>query len=168
MKKLKLGSAWLGLLEQIVYVCPTLGTVLYFYFADIKESISKASQNSFAMALVLFVLFIVYKKVMGKKVAELRQSVVQTETDLKNTPDTNGEVIDKLATNAASDRRKLDTIDRASTMITILIIALAVTILEKALIGLSMLSYIALGSVLAGYGVHLGVIELRKREAKRR
>lgn len=162
---LKKGSFWLSMLEQVVYIAPTLGTVLYYYFTSIEQTISRSSKYSFAMAICLLVVFIIYKAVAAKKLAELRASVVQTETDLRNTPDTKVEERAMLALNAKKDRRKLDMCDRASIMITLLIIAISISILEKALIGLTMLSYIALGSVLAGFGLRLGVLELKSKEA---
>lgn len=165
IKKLTKGSTWLSLLENIIYIFPTLGTVLYYYFSEIQQTVSKSSKLSFAMALCLFVLFLVYKAVMARKIGELRQSVVQTETDLKSMPDSEVEHVRKLAMNAKKDRRTLDLYDRGSIMITLLILALGVSILEKALIGLTTLLYIALGSIMSGYGIHLGVLELRQREA---
>lgn len=165
MKKLKSASTWLGLLEDITYIFPTLITVLYYYFSAIRESVSSSSQYTFALALTLFVFFLIYKKIAKTKIGELRQSVVQTETDLKNTPDSQTDYIKKLAENARKGRVKLDTYDRGMTIISILIMALAVNILEKATIGLTMLAYIALLSVMAGEGLHIGVLKLKEKEA---
>ncbi len=165
MRKLKLWSTWLGLLEDLVYCVPTLTTILYYYFSTIQDKVSQTSQYSFALALTLFVLFVIYRKVAKTKISELRQSVVQTETDLKNTPDSQIEYRKKLAENAKKDRIKLDTYDRGMVIISLLIIALAINIMEKAAIGLTTLSYIALLSVLAGEGIHIGVLALKEKEA---
>lgn len=165
MGKLTKGSFWLSIFEQLVYVCPTLGTVLYYYFSEIEQTVGTASKMSFALAVVLFVLFCVYKAAMRKKITELRQSVVQTETDLHNLPDSHTEERVKLADNAKKDRLRLDTYDRGTVLLTLVIIALGVHILEQALIGLTNLAYIACGSVLAGSAIHIGVLGLRKREA---
>lgn len=165
MKKLTKGSFWLSILEQLIYVCPTLGTILYYYFSELEQSLSSLNKMSFALAVVLFVLFLIYKSVAKTKIAELRQSVVQTETDLRSEPDSNIEKRIKLAKNAKSDRLKLDMYDRGMVLITLVIVALGIRILEQAMIGLTNLAYIACGSVIAGFGIHIGVLSLRKREA---
>lgn len=165
MKKLTKGSFWLSLFEQLVYVCPTLGTILYYYFSQLEQSLSVANKMSFALAVVLFVLFLIYKSVAKTKIAELRQSVVQTETDLRNEPERNVEKRIKLAKNAKSDRLRLDMYDRGMVLITLVIVALGIRILEQAMIGLTNLAYIACGSVIAGFGIHVGVLSLRKYEA---
>lgn len=165
MKKLTKGSFWLSIFEQLVYVCPTLGTILYYYFSQLEQLLSVPNKMSFSLAVVLFVLFLIYKAVAKTKIAELRQSVVQTETDLRNEPERNVEKRLLLASNAKSDRLKLDMYDRGMVLITLVIVALGVRILEQAMIGLTNLAYIACGSVIAGFGVHIGVLSLRKREA---
>lgn len=165
MKKLTKGSFWLSIFEQLVYVCPTLGTILYYYFSELEQSLSAPSKMSFALAVVLFVLFLIYKAVAKTKIAELRQSVVQSETDLRNEPERNVEKRLLLASNAKCDRLKLDMYDRGMVLITLVIVALGIRILEQAMIGLTNLAYIACGSVIAGFGVHIGVLSLRKREA---
>lgn len=165
MKKLTKGSFWLSIFEQLVYVCPSLGTILYYYFSELEQSLSVPNKMSFALAVVLFVLFLIYKAVAKTKIAELRQSVVQTETDLRNEPERNVEKRLLLASNAKSDRLKLDMYDRGMVLITLVIVALGIRILEQAMIGLTNLAYIACGSVIAGFGVHIGVLSLRKREA---
>lgn len=165
MRKLTKGSFWLSIFEQLVYVCPTLGTILYYYFSELEQSLSVPNKMSFALAVVLFVLFLIYKAVAKTKIAELRQSVVQTETDLRNEPERNVEKRLLLASNAKSDRLKLDMYDRGMVLITLVIVALGIRILEQAMIGLTNLAYIACGSVIAGFGVHIGVLSLRKREA---
>lgn len=165
MRKLTKGSFWLSIFEQLVYVCPSLGTILYYYFSELEQSLSVPNKMSFALAVVLFVLFLIYKAVAKTKIAELRQSVVQTETDLRNEPERNVEKRLLLASNAKSDRLKLDMYDRGMVLITLVIVALGIRILEQAMIGLTNLAYIACGSVIAGFGVHIGVLSLRKREA---
>lgn len=165
MKRLTKGSFWLGLLEQAVYIVPTLTTVLYYYFSTIREEISKSSQYTFLLSIVLFIFFVVYKKVCSNKIKELRQSVVQTETDLRNTPVSEVEKRTLLAENGKRDRQKLDLIDRGTLIVSFLIFALAVNILDKALIGISNLVCIAMGSILLGSGIHLGVLELEKKES---
>lgn len=165
MRKLTKGSFWLSIFEQLVYVCPSLGTILYYYFSELEQSLSVPNKMSFALAVVLFVLFLIYKAVAKTKIAELRQSVVQTETDLRNEPEHNVEKRLLLASNAKSDRLKLDMYDRGMVLITLVIVALGIRILEQAMIGLTNLAYIACGSVIAGFGVHIGVLSLRKREA---
>lgn len=165
MKKLTKGSFWLSIFEQLVYVCPTLGTILYYYFSQLEQSLSAVNKMSFALAVVLFVLFLIYKSVAKTKIAELRQSVVQTETDLRNEPARNAEKRILLASNAKSDRLKLDMYDRGMVLITLVIVALGIRILEQAMIGLTNLAYIACGSVIAGFGIHIGVLSLRKHEA---
>lgn len=165
MKKLTKGSFWLSIFEQLVYVCPTLGTILYYYFSELEQSLSAPSKMSFTLAVVLFVLFLTYKAVAKTKIAELRQSVVQSETDLRNEPARNVEKRLLLASNAKSDRLKLDMYDRGMMLITLIIIALGIRILEQAMIGLTNLAYIACGSVIAGFCIHIGVLSLRKHEA---
>lgn len=165
IKTFKKGSTWLGLFEQLIAVCPTLGTVLYYYFDTIQESVSWQSQFSFGMAIVLLVFFMVFKRVAKVKIDELRQSVVQTETDLKNEPENNTDRRALLALNARKDRTKLDMIDRFNYMLIVLIIALAVYIMERAMIGLTSLALIALASILAATGIHIGVLKLKEREA---
>ena len=86
MKKLGKASFWVGLIEQLVYIVPTLVTVLYYYFDQIRYTVSRSSQYSFALAIALLVMFIVYRHFSKTKLAELRQSVVQTETELQNEP----------------------------------------------------------------------------------
>lgn len=168
MKKFAMGSFWLSILEQILYIFPTIGTILYYYFSQLQDSISLPKKMTFALALVLFALFLIYKSVAKKKIAELRQSVVQSETDLRNEPSENTAKRELLAHNAKIDRRRLDLYDRGMILITLLIIALGVNILEKSLIGLTNLMYIACGSVLAGFCVHLVVLELRQKESLKR
>lgn len=158
-------SKLLSVIEELVYVCPTLGTVLYYYFSSIREEVSLTSQYTFILALCLFVFFLVFKGVSKKKIAELRQACVQTETDLTNTPNSDVEKREKLATNALKMRRKLDMVDRGSVLLSLLVFALAVHILEQALIGLTSLALIACASVCGGFGIHLGVLALRKKEA---
>lgn len=162
MKKLTKGSTWVSLLEQLIYISPTLGTVLYYYFSSIRENISKSSQYTFALALVLLVLFIIYKKITKRNIEELRQATVQQETDMRS--EINDEKLKRLADNSKSDRMKLDLYNRGGIILTLLIVALSVRILEMSLIGLTNLAYIACGSVLAGSGVHIGVLALKKRE----
>lgn len=154
-------SKIVSIVEQLVYIAPTLSTVLYYYFSQIEQTISRSSKYSFGLAVALFVLFLIYRGVMHRTIAEFRQGVVQTETDLKNGV---GDAT-KVADNAIKGRRKLDLYDRGGILISLIIFALAVRILEQALIGLTMLAYIACGSVCAGYGIHLGVLSLRKKEA---
>lgn len=165
MKNIAKPSFWLGLLEQLVYIAPTLGTVLYYYFDEIQYAVSKSSQYSFALALALLVLFVIYRHFAKTKLEELRQSVVQTETDLKNEPEGNVEKRALLAENARKDRQKLDTLDRVQVLIVLVIFALAVYILEKATVGLTSLAFIACASVAAGAGVHIGVLKLKEKEA---
>lgn len=168
MKAITKGSFWLEFLEQLVYIVPTLTTVLYYYFAEIQETVSRTSQYTFGLAITLFVFFLLYKQFAKKKLQELRQSVVQTETDLKNEPKSNMEKRATLAENARKDRAKLDTLDRAQVLIVLVIFALAVYILERATIGLTMLALIACASVAAGTGIHVGVLKLREREATKK
>lgn len=168
MKAITKGSFWLEFLEQLVYIVPTLTTVLYYYFAEIQQTVSRTSQYTFGLAITLFVFFLIYKQFAKKKLQELRQSVVQTETDLKNEPLSNTEKRATLAGNARKDRAKLDTLDRAQVLIVLVIFALAVYILERATIGLTMLALIACASVAAGTGIHVGVLKLREREATKK
>lgn len=165
MKKLAKASFWVGLIEQLVYIVPTLATVLYYYFDQIRYTVSRSSQYCFALAIALFVLFIVYRHFAKTKLEELRQSVVQTETDLKNEPASNAEKRALLAENARKDRSRLDTLDRVQILIALVIFALAVYIVEQATIGLTTLAFIALCSVAAGTGVHLGVLKVKAKEA---
>lgn len=165
MKKLTKASFWIGIIEQMVYICPTLVTVLYYYFAEIQSAVSKSSQYTFGLAIALFVFFLVYKHFAKTKLDELRQSVVQTETDLKNSPSSDTERIAKLAENARKDRTKLDTMDRLQVLICLVIFALAIYILEQATIGLTSIALIATASVGLGAGVHLGVLKLKQNEA---
>lgn len=167
MKKLGKASFWVGLIEQLVYIVPTLATVLYYYFDQIRYTVSRSSQYSFALAIALFVLFIIYRHFAKTKLEELRQSVVQTETDLKNEPEGNTEKRALLASNARKDRQKLDTLDRAQVLIALVIFALAVYILEQAAIGLTWLAFIACVSIAAGAGIHIGVLKLKEKEATR-
>lgn len=165
MKNILKGSFWVGIIEQLVYIIPTLATVLYYYFSEIQNTVSKSSQYTFGLAITLFVFFVIYKHFAKVKLAELRQSVVQTETDLKNEPESNFEKRAVLARNARKDRQKLDIMDRAQVLIVLIIFALAVYILEQATIGLTTLALIACLSVAAGSGIHLGVLKLKEKEA---
>lgn len=160
MSKLKNGSTWLGLLEQIIYICPTLATVLYYYFDEIQSVASKSSQYTFALALTLLIFFIVYRRIAKTKIEELRKSTVQTETDLENGV---GEA-SIVAENARKKREKLDLMDRLQILIVLVIFALAVYILEQATIGLTTLAMIACGSVAVGSGIHIGVLFLKQKE----
>lgn len=164
MSYFKRGSTWLGALEQVIYICPTLGTVLYYYFSQIQQKVSMTSKFSFGLALTLFVFFLIYRKIMKRKVDELRNSVTQTRTDLKNMPDSDTAHIAKLAENAYKDGIKLDMYDRGGLVVVLLIVALGVHILNQAMIGVTNLAYIACGSVLTGFGVHVGVLSLKKKE----
>lgn len=101
---------------------------------------------------------------MKRKVDELRNSVTQTRTDLKNMPDSDTAHIAKLAENAYKDGIKLDMYDRGGLVVVLLIVALGVHILNQAMIGVTNLAYIACGSVLTGFGVHVGVLSLKKKE----
>lgn len=152
------------LIEQVVYICPTLGTILYYYFDGIQQNISKSSQFTFALCLTLFVFFLIYKKVVKTKIDGLRQSTIQTETDLENCPQSQTEQIALYAENAKKKRLKLDIYDKGSIIISLIIFALGVSILEKALIGLTNLAFIACGSVLVGFGIHIGALELKRKE----
>ncbi|MEG1609064.1 MAG: hypothetical protein RR348_04275 [Clostridia bacterium] len=167
MKKIKTikWSKVVGALEQMIYICPTLATILYYYFNNIKSEISRSSQFTFALCLCLFVIFIIYKKVVKTKIDGLRQSLVQTETDLENCPTSETEQIALLASNAKKKRVKLDIFDKGSIIISLLIFALGVNILEQCLIGLTNLAFIACGSVLVGFGVHVGALELKRKES---
>lgn len=160
-------SKVVGVIEQIVYICPTLATILYYYFDGIQQSISKSSQFTFALCLTLFILFLIYKKVMKVKIDGLRQSKIQTETDLENCPESETERIAKYAENTKKKRIKLDIYDKGSIIISLIIFALGVSILEKALIGLTNLAFIACGSVLVGFGIHIGALELKRKEQTR-
>lgn len=153
-------SNWLSLLEHLVYVCPVLGTTLYYYFSQIRETVSYSSRFSFGMALVLLILFIIYKKMISRKVDDLRKAVVQTKTDLRNGV---GDP-EKCAANLKRDNSKLDAISRVEILIILLVIMLAIYIMEQAAIGLTTLVLIAIGSVLAGTGIHFGVLKLREDE----
>lgn len=165
MKKLTQGSFWLGIFEQLVYVVPTLATILYYYFTELEETISTSSKWSFAVACVLFVLLCVYRYFAKVKLQELRQSTIQTETDLENTPVSEVEKREILAENCKKKRLQLDTLDRAMIMLILLILGLAIYILEQATIGLTNLVMIALVSCAAGTGIHVGVLELKKNES---
>lgn len=165
MKNLAKPSFWVGLIEQLVYIVPTLATTLYYYFAEIRHTVGSASQYTFGLAVTLLVFFLIYKHFAKTKLDELRQSVVQTETDLKNEPESNVEKRAVLAENARKDRAKLDSMDRAQVLIVLVIFALAVYILERATIGLTTLALIACASVAAGTGIHLGVLKLKEKEA---
>lgn len=163
MKKIFSWSNLVKCIEYLVYVCPTLGTVLYYYFSEIKETVSRSSEYSFALSLVLFVLFIIFKGMTTKKVGELRQSVVQTETDYKNTPESDSEKRAVLLSNATKDRAKLKLYDNGALVLALLVFALAVNILEQALIGLTNLALIAVGSVAGGLGLDLVSLNLKKK-----
>lgn len=163
MKKLFTWSNLVKAIEYLVYVCPTLGTVLYYYFDEIQTKVSTSSKYSFALALVLLVLFVIFKAMTKKKVDELRQSVVQTETDLKNTPTSDTAKIEILTANATKDRQKLKVYDNGVIVLALLVLALAVNILEKALIGLTNLCLIGVGSVACGLGLDLVSLELKKK-----
>lgn len=165
MKSFTKASFWLGLLEQLVYICPTLITVLYFYFTEIRKTVELPSQYCFGIAVALFVLLLIYKHFAKVKLEELRQSVVQTETDLKNEPPANVEKRRILAVNARKSRTKLDILDRAQILMVLVIFALAVYILERASVGLTMLAAIACVSVAAGALLHLVVLKLKEKEA---
>lgn len=165
MKNIGKPSFWLSIFEQIVYIVPTLTTVLYYYFDEIQYTASATSKFTFATAVALFVFFIVYKHFAKTKLQELRQSVVQTETDLKNEPESNVEKRALLAENARKDRTRLDTLDRAQVLIGLVIFALAVYIVEQATIGLTTLAFIALCSIAVGTGIHVGVLKLKTKEA---
>lgn len=165
MKNVGKPSFWLSIFEQIVYIVPTLTTVLYYYFDEIQYTASVTSKFTFATAVALFVFFIVYKHFAKTKLQELRQSVVQTETDLKNEPESNVEKRALLAENARKDRTRLDTLDRAQVLIGLVIFALAVYIVEQATIGLTTLAFIALCSTAVGTGMHVGVLKLKAKEA---
>lgn len=165
MKTIAKPSFWVGLIEQLVYIVPTLTTVLYYYFSEIQQSVSKTSQYTFGLSISLLILFIIYKHFAKTKLQELRQSVVQTETDLNNEPVSNVDKRALLAENARKGRAKLDTLDRAQVLIVLIIFALAIYILEQATIGLTTLALIACGSVAAGAGIHIGVLKLKAREA---
>lgn len=160
MKWITKGSSWLSIFEHLVYVCPTLGVTLYYYFSQIRETVSYSSKFSFGMALVLFVLFMIYKRVIRNKVDDLRKAVVQTETDLRNGV---GDP-EKCAANLKKDHMKLDAIQRAEILIILFVIALAIYIMEQAAIGLTNLVLIAVGSVVAGSGIHIGVLKLKEQE----
>lgn len=163
MKKLFKWSNLVKCIEYLVYVCPTLGTVLYYYFSEIKETVSTSSEYSFALALVLFVLFLIFKAMTSKKIAELRQSVVQTETDYKNTPEADTAKREVLLANATKDRAKLKLYDNGALVLALLVFALAVNILEQALIGLTSLALIAVGSVAGGLGLDIVSLNLKKK-----
>lgn len=160
MNFLKKGSTWLKLLEQLTYVCPTLVTVLYYYFTQIEMVTSQSSKASFALAVVIFILFIIYKKAMHKHIEDLRQATVQTKTDLKNGV---GDA-DKVATNLAKMQTELDTYNRMALLLSLLCCSIAVYILEQAAIAITNLVVIGLISVASGSGIHVGVIQLQKRE----
>ena len=161
MKWVTKGSNWLSLFEHVVYVCPTLSVTLYYYFSQIRETVSYSSRFSFGMAVVLFVLFMIYKRAIRHKIEDLRQSVVQTQTDLRNGV---GDP-EKCSTNLKKDHLKLDAIQRIEIIVILIVIALAIYIMEQAAIGLTNLVLIAVASVVAGSGVHVGVLKLREQES---
>lgn len=160
MRALKTGSFWLSLFEQLVYIAPTLGTAMYYYFSEIEKSVSWSSKMSFGLAIVMLVLLIVYKRVAKRKVDNMRQAIVQSKTDLRNGV---GDP-DKIIVNIEKDSVKLDELDRAYILVSLLAFASAVYILERAAIGLTTLVFIAIASVAAGMGIHLGVLKLEAKE----
>lgn len=163
MTKLTKLSFWVNILKHITYICPTLITVLYYYYSSIRTEVSKTSQYTFALALTIFVLFLIYKAVMKRKVEELRNSAVITETDIRNEPPTS-ERLPNMAKNAKSDRLQLLIYDSGSILITLIIVALAINILEKALIGLSNLAIVACASVVLGLFLQYIVLCLKAKE----
>lgn len=162
IKSLRKGSTWLKLLEEMVYICPTLITVLYYYFTELEVRASYSSKASFALALTLLILFLILKHIMRNKINELRQAKVQTDTDFKNGV---GDP-EKCAHNLYEYSKKLDTISRFQIIIVLICISLAIYILEQATIGLSTLTIIALVSVLAGTGIHIAQLKLTEKEMK--
>lgn len=162
VKSLSKGSTWLKILEDLTYVCPTLITVLYYYFTELEQSISYSSKASFGLALSLLFLFMILKRVAKHKIEEIRQAKVQTETDYKNGV---GDP-EKCASNLYGYSTKLDTAMRFQIMVVLLCASLAIYILEQASIGLSTLIVIALVSVLAGTGIHIGQLKLLEKEMK--
>lgn len=160
IKKLKTGSFWLFVVEQVVYLCPTLITVLYYYFSEIEKTVSWSSKMSFGLAISVLVLFIIYRKAFKTKLSDMHQGLVQSETDLKNGV---GDP-EKITANIARDRITLDSMGRMSVLISLVVVGLSIYILEQAMIGLATLVFIAIGSVLVGMGIHIGAIKLERKE----
>lgn len=170
MKKFFKWSGVLSLLSSAVQIFPTLGVVLYYYFDNIQYTTSSTAKASLGVACALLILLIIYRKLAKTKVAELRQSVVHEETELKNLPA--GEKYDdqraEYAKNAVNDRAKLIMYDKGVIICGLIVFALSVTILEKAMIGLSALALIACGSVLAGTGLEIAALKVKQKEEKKK
>lgn len=165
MSKLTKGSFWLSLFENFVYVAPTLITVLYYYFTELQYTTSTSSKWSFATAVTMFVLFCVYKVAAKNHLRKLEHKTNQTEADLECAKPSDTEQVEIYATNLKRYRMELDAVRRVNVLIVLLIIALAVYIIEQATLGLTNLCFIAVASVAAGSGIHVGVISLMSKEA---
>lgn len=161
MKKLKLGSTWMSLLEQIVYIAPTLSIVLYDYFTQLESSVTTSSKASFGLAISLLFIGCIYLRVFKQHLADLRQGLVQSEYDLKNGV---GDPA-KVAETIKSSKLKLEGLSRLKILIVLFIIAVITYIFEEAAVRISTLVWTGVLSVAAGAGIHVGVLELEKSEA---
>lgn len=163
MSKIKRGSFWLSVLEQIINLCPTLGLILYYYFSEIEKTVTWSSKLTFGMALALLVILVVYSKVFKSKIKDKKASLIQSETDLINGV---GDPI-KISEHIAKDKLVLNEMTRAKILIVLFIIALSVYVLEQATIGLTTLVSVGVASVATGMGIEVAVVKLEEKENKK-